>query len=45
MTGYQKLLSDLDKRESNQNVILGDDARYVVRGDGATSFQLSPGRH
>ena len=40
MTGYQKLLSDLDKRKSNQNVILGDDARYAVRGVGATSFQL-----
>ena len=38
MTGYQKLLSDLNKKESNQNVTLGDDARYVVRGAGATSF-------
>ena len=40
MTGYQKLLSDLDKRESNQNIILGDDVRYAIRGTGATSFQL-----
>ena len=40
MTGYQKLLSDLSKKESNQNVILGDDARYAVRGVGATSVQL-----
>ena len=44
MTGYQKLLSDLDRRESNQNVILGDDARYAVRGVGATSFQLKYGK-
>ena len=40
MTGYQELLSDLAKRESYQNVILGDDARYAVKGVGATSFQL-----
>ena len=44
MTGYQKLLSDLSKKESNQNVILGDDARYAVRGAGATSFQLKSGK-
>ena len=44
MTGYQTLLSNLDKRESNQNVILGDDARYAVRGVGATSFQLKLGK-
>ena len=38
MTGYRKLLSELEKKESSQNVILGDDARYAVRGIGATSF-------
>ena len=38
MTCYQKLLSDLDKRERNHNVILGEDVRYAVRGAGATSF-------
>ena len=38
MTGYRKLLSDLEKKESSENVILGDDARYAVRGTGATSF-------
>ena len=40
MTSYQELLSDLAKREIHQKVILGDDSRYVVRGAGATSFQL-----
>jgi hypothetical protein len=40
MIGYQELLSDLAKRESHQRIILGDDARYAVRGAGATSFQL-----
>ena len=44
-TGYQDLLSDLAKRESHKKVILGDDARYAVRGVGATSFHSSPGRH
>ena len=43
MTGYRKLLFDLEKKESSQNVILGDDARYAVRGTGATSFQLKSG--
>ena len=38
MIGYRKLLSDLEKKESSQNVILGNDARYAVRGIGATSF-------
>ena len=44
MTGYQELLSDLAKRESHQKVILGDNARYAVRGAGATSFQLKFGK-
>ena len=44
MTGYWKLLFDLEKKESSQNVILGDDARYAVRGIGATSFQLKSGK-
>ena len=29
MIGYRELLSDLAKRECYQNVILGDDARYI----------------
>ena len=44
MTGYRKLLSNLEKKESSQNVILGDDARYAVRSIGATSFQLKSGK-
>ena len=44
MTGYQELLYDLAKRESHQNVILGEDVRYAVRGAGATSFQLKSGK-
>ena len=44
MTGYQELLSDLAKRESYQNVILGDDARYAVRGASAISIDLKLGK-
>ena len=44
MTGYQELFSDLAKRESHQKVIIGYDARYAVRGAGATSFQLKSGK-
>ena len=40
MKGYRKLLSDMSKKERSKNVILGEDARYAVRGTGATSFQL-----
>ena len=40
MTSYQELLYDPAKRKSHQNVILGDDAIYAVRGAGAASFQL-----
>ena len=38
------MLSNLAKRESHQKVILGDDARYAVRGAGATSFPLKTGK-
>ena len=44
MKGYRKLLSDLEKKESSQNVILRDDARHAIRGIGATSFQLKSGK-
>ena len=43
MTGYGELLFDLVKRENWQNVILGDNAKYAVKGAGATSFQLKSG--
>ena len=42
--GYLELLSDMAKRGSYQNVILGDNSRYVVRGVGATSFELKLGK-
>ena len=32
------------QREFQEKVVLGDDARYVVKGVGATSFQLDSGK-
>ena len=38
MTGYGDHLADVVQREFQEKVVLGDDARYVVKGVGATSF-------
>ena len=40
MTGYGDHLAYIVQREFQEKVVLGDDAIYVVKGDGATSFQL-----
>lgn len=40
ITGYWEHLLDLVERESNLQVIIGDDARYSMRGFGATSLNL-----
>jgi hypothetical protein len=40
MTGYREHLTDLVEKDSRLHVVLGDDARYTVKGAGATSFQL-----
>ena len=40
MTGYGDHLANVVQREFQEKVVLGDDARYVVKGAGATSFQL-----
>ena len=38
MTRYGDHLVDMVQREFREKVVLGDDARYVVKGAGATSF-------
>jgi hypothetical protein len=43
MTGYREHLTDLVEKDSRLHVVLGDDARYTVKGSGATSFQLDSG--
>ena len=44
MTGYGDHLSDVVQRELREKVVLGDDARYAMKGAGATSFQLDSGK-
>ena len=40
MTNYGDHLANVVQREFQEKVVLGDDARYAVKGAGATSFQL-----
>lgn len=40
MTSYWSTLTNLSERDSSIHVELADDARYVVKGIGSTSFQL-----
>jgi hypothetical protein len=40
MTGYREHLTDLVEKDSQLHVVLGDDARYTMKGSGAISFQL-----
>jgi hypothetical protein len=40
MIGYREHLIDLVEKESCLHVVIGDDARYTVRGVGSTSLQL-----
>jgi hypothetical protein len=41
MTGYREHLNDLVEKESHLHVVLGDNARYTVKGVGSSSFQLN----
>jgi hypothetical protein len=38
MTGYREHLTDLVEKDSQLHVVLGDDARYIVKGSRAISF-------
>ena len=40
MTGYQENISKLVEKDSHLRVVLGDDAKYTMKGFGATSLQL-----
>ena len=40
MTGYREPLTDLVEKESRLHVVLGDNAKYTVKGVGTSSFQL-----
>jgi hypothetical protein len=40
MIGYREHLIDLVEKESRLHVVLGDNARYTVKGVGTSAFQL-----
>jgi hypothetical protein len=40
MIGYREPLTDLVEKESRLHVVLGDNAKYTVKGVGTSSFQL-----
>jgi hypothetical protein len=40
MTGFRDHLTDLVEKETNLHVVLGDNARYNVKGVGTSTFQL-----
>jgi hypothetical protein len=40
MTGYREHLTNIVEKESRLHVVLGDNARYSVKGVGYSSFQL-----
>jgi hypothetical protein len=40
MIGYRYHLTDLVEKETNLHVVLGDNARYNVKGVGTSTFQL-----
>jgi hypothetical protein len=40
MTGYRDHLTNLVEKESSLHVVLGDNARYTVKGVGTSTFQL-----
>jgi hypothetical protein len=43
MTGYKENPIELVEKDSRLHVVLGDDARYAVKGTGTTSLQLDTG--
>jgi hypothetical protein len=43
MTGYREHLTDLVEKESRLHVVLGDNARYTVKGVRSSFFQLDSG--
>jgi hypothetical protein len=40
MTGYKDHLTHLVEKDTNLHVVLGDNARYNVKGFGTSTFQL-----
>ena len=45
MIGYRDHLTDLVEKETSLHVVLGDNARYNVKGVGTSTFQLDSNMH
>jgi hypothetical protein len=45
MSGIRNHLKHFVEKETHLHVVLGDDARYNVRGVGTSTFQLDSDRH
>ena len=41
LTGYKEALSDLIEKDTNLEIILGDNATYPVKGTGTVTLHLS----
>ena len=44
LTGYKEALSDLIEKDTNLEIILGDNATYPVKGTGTVTLHLSQGQ-
>ena len=44
LTGYKEALSDLVEKDTNLEIILGDNATYPVKGTGIVTLHLSQGQ-
>ena len=44
LTSYKEALSDLVEKDTNLEIILGDNATYLVKGTGTVTLHLSRGQ-
>ena len=44
LNGYKEALSDLVEKDTNLEIILGDNATYLVKGIGTVTLHLSQGQ-
>ena len=44
ITGFKEALSDMVEKDTNLEIILGDNATYLVKGTGTVTLHLSQGK-
>ena len=44
MTGYKEIFSDLEEKDLQMHIEMGDDGRYSVTGIGTITFERESGR-